>query len=259
MIIILRGHIRTSFNNTILYNFIKNTCEQYRDIEIYIHTWNIFQNNLSWRKLQNNNNLVTVKLIENYFHDIKHLIKKIIIDDDKKIQLNGNLNGLINGSLSPIKGWKNYWYGQYKIIQHIYDSSNNKNILNIRFDLFYNPHAFSYSTVNNFIKKYINHSLKEIVFINNKIFLGCDNCYIGNTLDMYKLIHHFHYNLDSILEEIGEIKHQETLVMIENSKIFNSTNKFTKEDVLDYINKINNKNQVLSNHKFINYALNKVV
>ena len=118
MIIILRGHIRTSFNYTTLYNFIKNIYEQYKDIEIYIHTWNIFQNNLSWRKVQNNNNLVTVKLIENYFHDIKHLIKKIIIDDDKKIQLNGNLNGLINGSLSPIKGWKNYIY--YNTIKNKY-------------------------------------------------------------------------------------------------------------------------------------------
>ena len=95
--------------------------------------------------------------------------------------------------------------------------------------------------------------------MNDKIFLGCDNCYFGNIESMYKLIHHFHYNLDVILEEIGEIKHQETLVMIESSKIFNSSSKFTKQDVLNYINKINNKDQALSNHKFINYALNKVV
>ena len=120
-------------------------------------------------------------------------------------------------------------------------------------------YAFSFSSVNNFIKKYINLSLKEIVFMNDKIFLGCDNCYFGNIESMYKLIHHFHYNLDVILEEIGEIKHQETLVMIESSKIFNSSSKFTKQDVLNYINKINNKDQALSNHKFINYALNKVV
>ena len=52
MIIVLRGHIRQSFKNELLYRFIKYICLHYDNVEIYIHTWNIVQNGLSWRKIE---------------------------------------------------------------------------------------------------------------------------------------------------------------------------------------------------------------
>jgi hypothetical protein len=53
MILILRGHIRDSFDNNNLYELIKSIYEKNGDLMIYIHTWSIFQNNLSWRKMDN--------------------------------------------------------------------------------------------------------------------------------------------------------------------------------------------------------------
>ena len=52
--------------------------------------------------------------------------ENIIIDDDATIQLIGNLNGNINNGPMPIIGWKNYWYGKYKIIEYkqIYNKIN---------------------------------------------------------------------------------------------------------------------------------------
>ena len=113
MILIIRGHIRQSFETSNLIDFIKSIHHIFPDIKIYIHTWNIFSNNLSWRPIQINNTIVTEEIIYNYFGELKHLIKHIIIDNDSNIKLIGNLHGRINGSM-PIHGWKNYWYGKYK-------------------------------------------------------------------------------------------------------------------------------------------------
>ena len=79
MILILRGHIRNSFNNLKLYNLINQIYETDQNIKIYIHTWNIFSNNISWREIESNNTPVTEEIIYNYFNDLKHLIKHIII------------------------------------------------------------------------------------------------------------------------------------------------------------------------------------
>jgi hypothetical protein len=41
MILILRGHIRNSFDNNKLYELIKLIYEKNSDLMIYIHTWSI--------------------------------------------------------------------------------------------------------------------------------------------------------------------------------------------------------------------------
>ena len=117
MIILLRGHIRGSFKNDDLYNLIKELSRKF-DIQIYIHTWNIVQNNLSWRKLKTIPTRVSNDTIYNYFRDLKPLIKKIIIDDDKKIKLIGNTKGNVCRSGCPRIGWKNMWYGIYTIMKY---------------------------------------------------------------------------------------------------------------------------------------------
>ena len=76
MILILRGHIRESFNTKDLYNFVKDLYIIFPDLNVYIHTWNIFANNISWRNIEINNNIVESSTIFNYFDDLKILIKK---------------------------------------------------------------------------------------------------------------------------------------------------------------------------------------
>ena len=55
MIIIIRGHIRNTFDTKYFYYFIENLYNLFPDLKIFIHTWNIFANNISWRNIQINN------------------------------------------------------------------------------------------------------------------------------------------------------------------------------------------------------------
>ena len=124
MILIIRGHIRNSFETKNLYNLVKEIHIIFPNLKLFIHTWNIFANNISWRNIMINEQNVNEKIIYDYFDDLSHLITNIIIDDDTKINLIGNLNGKINGSM-PIIGWKNYWYGKHKIVDYIYNMKLN--------------------------------------------------------------------------------------------------------------------------------------
>ena len=227
MILILRGHIRESFNSNNLYNLIKKIYNEFRDLKIYIHTWNIFANNISWRNIKINNNIVESSTIFNYFDDLKFLIKKIIIDDDTKIKLIGNLNGNVALSAMPLIGWKNYWYGQYSIINYIYNTNIDKNeiVINTRFDVLSNSFDVNIIEVMYFIKNNNNKSyIKNKFLIENELLkeiwcTGVDNIYIGNINTMYKLIHKFYYELDNIIKINNKIVHQEYLVVIVNSEI----------------------------------------
>ena len=84
MILILRGHIRNSFDDLQLYSFIKYL-SQYYNLDIYIHTWSIKQNDISWRVINNDFTEINTKYIENYLKDLFKFVKKIIIDDEKKL------------------------------------------------------------------------------------------------------------------------------------------------------------------------------
>jgi len=213
MIIIIRGHIRKSFEDKKLYNLIKIIHEKYSDVKIYIHTWNIFSNNISWRQIPTNNNIVNDQIIYDYFSDLSHLIKHIIIDDDTKINLIGNITGSISKTNMPIIGWKNYWYGKYKIINYIYNNQIDENemIVNIRFDIHNNSNNIDDNCILNFIKDNNKSIFTKNVFLKNKI-AGVDNIYIGNINTMYKLTHKFFYELDDILIEHPNIGNQEILV-----------------------------------------------
>lgn len=223
MILIIRGHIRNSFEKKELYNLVKEIYSLFSDIKIYIHTWNIFANNISWRKIDKNNKIVTEQIIYDYFDDIKHLIETIIIDDDTKINLIGNISGKINNGPMPIIGWKNYWYGKYKIIDYLYNKNidENETILNFRFDICNNSNNFDNKQIINFIK---NNSktifTKNIFLFNDERHLGIDNIYIGNVNTMHKLINEFFYDLDNILIKNKDTVHQEMLVFRINSFLF---------------------------------------
>ena len=85
MILLLRGHVRNAFDDSRLYELIKQLYATYK-ISIYIHTWNIQQSNVSWRPIGENKNTVSEELIYTYFKELKDCIKHIIIDDDSKIK-----------------------------------------------------------------------------------------------------------------------------------------------------------------------------
>jgi hypothetical protein len=223
MIIVIRGHLRNSFETNQLYNFIEELHNVYPDLKIFIHTWNIFANNVSWRNIDVNSTEVNEERINNYFGKLSNCIKHIIIDNDKDIKLIGNLVGTINNGPMPIIGWKNYWYGKYKIIDYIYNQQkyDEETVVNLRFDLFSNSNNFDKNLIINFIKKN-----NEIKFTKNKFLFdyeanGIDNIYIGNINTMYKLTNKFFYELDDILCKNNNTRNQERLVYRINEQIFN--------------------------------------
>lgn len=229
MILVIRGHIRNSFDSEHLYNVIKLIYQTIPDLKIYMHTWNIVASNVSCRAIQQNNTEVNEDMIYTYFRDLKHLIKHIIIDDDTKIKLNGNLEGTINNGPMPLIGWKNYWYGKHSIINYLYncnDIDKNEILVNTRFDLMSNSNNFDINHIMSFILYYFNQYKSGISFtkneflFNNEFHNGIDNIYIGNLNTMYKLMCIFNYNLDEILSKNNDTIHQERLVFRINKMIF---------------------------------------
>ncbi len=226
MIIVLRGHIRNSFDNFQLYNFISYLSNNY-NIEIYIHTWSIKQNNISWRQINNDFTEINEQYIYNYFKDLSKYIKKIIIDDENKIKLNGNLTGKMVLTKTNILGWKRYIYGQYVIFNYLYNFIENKNlfILNTRFDLFTNLFVFPVDEINNFIKNNINKTITKNIFIKDNEVCGIDNIIIGTIKTNYELFFFINFNLDKILlyKENVELVHPEFVVPRVNNMLFNSS------------------------------------
>lgn len=222
MILIIRGHIRNSFETRKLYNLVKNIYILFPDLKIFIHTWNIFANNISWRNITINEQNVNDKIIYDYFDDLNHLIKQIIIDDDSKIKLIGNLSGNINNNNMPIIGWKNYWYGKHKIIDYLYNINIDENemIINCRFDIMSNSNNFEEEFIINFIKNNSKIIFTKNIFLFNEERTGIDNIYIGNINTLYKLINTFFYNLDDILVINNQVYNQEKLVYIVNNSLF---------------------------------------
>ncbi len=215
MYIIIRGHIRNSFTTNELYNLIKYLSEKYT-IKIYIHTWLIKQNDVSWRQINNDFTIIDTKYIELYFKDLTKFIKTIIIEDDNNIKLYGNLEGKILLTKTSILGWKKYIYGQYKIIQYLYKKISNKNnfLLNIRFDLFTNSYVFPYNEIINVIDKNYYLIQNKNIFLRDNEYCGIDNIIIGTVKTNYKLISFIYYYLDDILlyKENENLKNPEFIV-----------------------------------------------
>ena len=222
MILIIRGHIRNSFENDNLLKLIKDIYNLDTNLKIYIHTWNIFANNISWRSINQNNTIVSKDIIYDYFNELKNLIENIIIDDDTKIQLIGNIQGKINNSRSPLIGWKNYWYGKYTMIKHIYDKNINEDemIVTLRFDILNNSNNFDTCHIINFIKNNIGKSFTKNMFIKDVECFGIDNIYIGNINTIYKLTYQFYYYVDDIILKYNDIDNQELLVYRVNNTLF---------------------------------------
>lgn len=221
--LIIRGHIRETFQNKNFYDLIKSLYICIPNVSIYIHTWNHYSSNVSWRNIKENTNIVTQQIILDYFDDIQHLIKYIQIDNDNKIKLIGNLKGNISLSKAPLIGWKNYWYGKYIISRYLFnqDPNNKEMVVSIRFDMLDCPALkVNVPLVIEFVKSQINTKFTKVNFVKDYTFIGLDNLYASTIKYIYKIADHFYKNLDDILISYPEINIQEHIVFYENEIIF---------------------------------------
>jgi len=230
MILILRGHIRSSFENTFLRDWVEELSRIY-PIRIFIHTWNIYQNNLCWRSMHEDRREVTENTIYEYFGDLQRYIQKIIIDDDSQINISGNTEGFVGITKAPLRGWKNYWYGQYAIVKYISETLTgspgieHECVVNTRFDLFNNSNSASKENIQSLISQslYLGVSMTkdELTFMHRgEVNMGLDNFFMGRLSIMYSMLLHFNFHLDDIILRYPSEHHQEYFIFYENERLF---------------------------------------
>tara|TARA_B100000073_G_C23734325_1_gene571743 strand:+ start:1972 stop:2760 length:789 start_codon:yes stop_codon:yes gene_type:complete len=254
LIVLLRGHERNSLKTNKLKNFvnllISSFKEQNIEIIIHIHTWNNSEAFTSWRKLDIISQKINKEQINSYF-DVH--IDNILIDDEEKAKLIGNIDGKI-GNI-PIICWKRMWYGQYIGMKNIiekYKLSHNKFveplILNIRMDFFSCNTTKKYKLTDKLIiqmiKKAYNNPQKIVFSSNNGEYDGIDNVFVGFQEKMYELIRHFHFNLDNIYPNYKYLLFHESMVYYESESLFSHKLEFN-ENILSYYSKIIMNNNII--------------
>jgi hypothetical protein len=181
---------------------------------------------VSWRTIENDPTEITNDTIEAYFKDLYKFVREIIIEDDAEIELHGNIIGKLASSKTNLLGWKRYIYGQYRVIKHVYDTSDDKDefLLNIRFDLFTNSYVFPYDEITEIVDNNygINHT--NNVFMREGFYCGIDNIIIGSVSTNYKLVSAIHFGLDYILDDNKSLQNPEFVVPIANDMIYRQTN-----------------------------------
>ena len=242
--ILLRGHIRETFKNKRLFDFLKELCDRYT-VRLYVHTWNVYSTNLSWRKIENIIVNVSILDIRTYLSGLNCEIMSIEIDDDSKIILIGDTTGNVFSTLLPKLAWKRMWYGINKTAQIINISEDPGTlIINTRFDLFNN--SCSQDKTDKLIRL-IDDNLGVTLTENKFLYksdnlIGVDNYYVGSPDVMSKISNNFHINLDDINRRYINIYFQEVSVFYENNVLFKGDADETKfENIKKYFNTDNKK------------------
>lgn len=246
LIIIIRGHIRNSFNNKNLLNKIIFLINNF-DVDIYIQTWNRFEASKSWRYLEEVNTIVSKEKILSYFNVIKDKIKEIEILNENNINIVGEKNGLISCSRMPILNWKYMIYGIYHILDLLYSKNiNYDKVLNLRFDLFDHDLSLKHLSIGDnqllsIIKNYKNDVfLFKYFTISNVICV--DNILLSSLDSMYKLYKIINFNLDSIIKKHINIIFQESIILFESLNMQNFYKYIVfgfNNEIYKYINKNN--------------------
>lgn len=209
----IRGHIRNSFNTNKLKNFINLLKLRFPKIKFILQTWKNQEckKGDSWKKIKENNTIITKSTIENYFEDT-NVTNNCLIIDENTIEYNGSTDGFVCSGPCPKKGWKNMWFGIFKGIDDN-NMDDTKPLISFRFDYF-DIMQTNHNEIQifNFIENNLN--TKNIKFIKPDNTDGVDNLYIGTTKNIKTLINEFHFNLDEIIKNHNKIFHQEHLVNI---------------------------------------------
>jgi len=126
----------------------------------------------------------------------------------------------------PLIGWKNYWYGKYKILEYLMEEKKdniNEFTVTLRFDLFtkkvYSNLPHNINDTFNFVIKYKSDNIDKNIFIFEKEECNIDNIYIGSISSLYKLASKFHNEMDKMLIKFGNIHNHEKYVYFVNKII----------------------------------------
>lgn len=233
--LLLRGHIRYGFHHRDLCELVRRIVEKY-DTDIYIHTWSVYSTPLSYRPVHSDNRHVTTKTIIEYFGNLSSHIKHIIIDDDTKIVHDGNTKGKLFDCIIPKLAWKNYWYGQWRLIDYVKITGIDYDLcINTRFDImeFAWWRVWEHMGIKDDRRDYLIYRelLDRIEIATDRAPFnwvqlyydhyeyGIDNYMIGSVSALHKLISLFHFNLDELNILYKLVRTQEMTVFMENEKM----------------------------------------
>jgi hypothetical protein len=233
--LLLRGHIRFGFHHRDLYELVRRIVEKY-DTDIYIHTWSVYSVPLSYRPVHDDNRRVTRETILEYFGELSSHIKHIIIDDDTKIIHHGLTDGKLFDSRCPKLGWKNYWYGQWRLIDYVKNTGIGYDLcINTRLDImeFAWWRVWEQMGIKDERRKYLEFRelldrieiagdrapFRWVQLYYDHYEYGIDNYIIGSVESLYKLISRFHFHLDELNNLYRLVRVQEMAVFMENERI----------------------------------------
>lgn len=220
LVLVLRGHIRNSFDTNILYDFVTDLSASF-NLKIFIHTWAIKATSLSWRKISQDNTEITEDFLKEYFKELYKHVQHVIIEDDKQVELIGNTEGMTAKTKTPIIGWKRYIYGQYKILEHVRNTLGDERVVNTRFDLFSNSYVFPYDDVKQFVLDAYNIHSNKNLFLKPGKYCGVDNIIIGSVHTMFYLVNYLHTNADALIQANPDVVHPEFFFYIANEVMEN--------------------------------------
>lgn len=247
--LLIRGHIRNSFNDDKLIALMRHFAENY-DLTIFLHTWNVVQNKLSWRPMEDISNEVDENVVRSYFKELEPLIKTLIIEDDKKIKLHGKTEGNIGRTPCPVLAWKNMYYGKLRLINAASELVGPDEVaVQTRFDLMSNSFSPNITEIIEFLKHnydpvFNGDQEERIRFLRMHCFLGMDNIYMASISNMQKFIRYMYFDMDRILRVHEATIHQEHISFHERKWAFENQNSI---HVIDETPKINAIHEIASN------------
>jgi len=214
--LVIRGHVRNSFESDDLRDFVHELAS-YFDVDVYVHTWNVRQNSVSWRPIEADATPVTEDTIRSYFAGFD--VKKIFVESDDDAKLHGNLEGKLARTKTFAIGWKRYVYGQWKIMDYMREHCDEDDVVvNTRFDLFSNLFVFPREEILYFVRN--GYDTTKNIFLRDGLYCGVDNIILGTVKTMHSLVNYIHRHLDSFLEQNNTLKHPEFIVPLVNDELF---------------------------------------
>lgn len=216
--VVLRGHVRSSFEDDGLRWLLSDISERF-GTRIYAHTWNVVQNSLSWRGVEEVRREVNAGTVFDYLSGFD--VKSVAVDDDSSISHVGNVEGNIGRTRCPILGWKNMYWGKMAAMNALAEVEPPDSVtLQMRFDILLNPFSPKREEVVEFVSREYD-AIKNgpgderLRFLRMHCFMGVDNIYMAKALDMLRFTSYMYNDMDRILHVHRGTIHQEHIAFHE--------------------------------------------
>jgi len=242
--LLLRGHVRESFNDKRLYNFIERLVFEY-DVDIYVYTFNIKDAGRIYTDKEVDKKNITLNDVESYFNNLVRYVKKIVIDE----------NGIAKKDNERMihKVSKNKYLHMWSSILGVINLAKNSDIdydyaINMRLDYFklrdqfpeFQPKIdirklFYIDIFNDFVKKLDENKNKKIIFPHvNLSITNPKNIFQKKKLEKEDYLSYLNYEYSDFLHGIDNIFAGDLNYLYNVSSIM--VNQI--DDVMDFLEKI---------------------